>query len=210
MRWLESVSAVAGSGSAAEQVQQQEQACPGMARALKRILMKEAGQPEVLDLGQFSRAAAIYLASRGARVYVEDFEPPPDIPRLKAVDQGLPEPRPPIKIPQPDAKFDLVLAWEHGDFVPPNRLAEFYAELARVMVPGGWLVMYAEDRPGTRGSRPDQRACYRLTADDRLVRSPTSGPTLPRWVYPNRSDPLGPLNRSFLLSCGPKKRRYFV
>ena len=54
-----------------------EQSCPGIARALEKIFDK-GQQPEVLDLGQFSAAPALYLADRGARVQVEQFEPPSD------------------------------------------------------------------------------------------------------------------------------------
>ena len=162
----------------------QEQSCPGMALALRRIL-KQGERPEVLDLGQFSRSAAIYVASRGARVCIEDFKPPPPTPRLKPGAKSIDKPA--ISIPQPDQKFDLVLAWEHADFVPPDRLGDFARELSRVMLPGGWLILFAEDRPGAKGSRPDQPASYGLTADDRIVRSPTSGLVRPRWAHPNRA-----------------------
>lgn len=95
--------------------------------------------------------------------------------------------KPAISIPQPDGKFALVLGWEHVDFIPPDRLGDFAAEISRVMLPGGWLVFFAEDRPGAKGSRIDQPACYRLAADDRIVRSVTSGPSRPRWAHPNRA-----------------------
>jgi SAM-dependent methyltransferase len=155
-----------------------------MARALKRIL-EHGEQPEVLDLGQFSRSAAIYLASRGARVCIEDFEPPPPTPRLKLGATSVD--KPPISIPHADGKFDLVLGWEHMDFVPPDRVADFAAELSRVMKPGGWLVLFAEDRPGEKAPRQDPPACYRLTADDRIVRTATTSRERLRWAHPNRA-----------------------
>ena len=182
MRWLQSGQAVVRRVPATAAVL--EQSCPGMALALRRIL-KQGERPEVLDLGQFSRSAAIYLASRGARVCIEDFEPPPPTPRLKPGAKSTDKPA--LSISQPDRKFDLVLAWEHADFVPPDRLADFAAELSRMMVPGGWLILFAEDRPEVKGSRPDQPACYRLTADDRIVRSPSAGPERLRWAHPNRA-----------------------
>lgn len=162
-----------------------EQACPGLARALKRIL---AGgeRPEVLDLGQFSRSAAVYLATRGARVFVESFEPPPPKPKRKRGedDDDVVEP---VVIRHPDERFDLVLAWEHGDFVPPERLREFGGEIARVLAPGGWLLMYARDDPGSSTPAPEAPASYRLLADDRLVRETTPAAPRPRWAHANRT-----------------------
>jgi len=182
LRWLQS-----GSGEAAP-AEAAEQACPGMARALRGILSKKE-KPEVLDLGQFSRSAALYLAQRGARVYVDDFEPPPPRPKSKKSNgKKAPSlPGSPVVIPQPDRKFDLVLAWEHGDFVPPDRLQEFATEVARVLAPGGWLLMYSQDNPGALGIDEDEPACYRLTADDKLVRTVTSLPRRRRWAHANRT-----------------------
>jgi len=166
-----------------------EQKCPGMATALKRVLSKKE-QPEVLDLGQFSRSAAVYVAGRGAKVHVEDFVPPSPKPKKKKNGEQA-EPNgveaQPVVIPHPDQRFDLVLAWEHPDFVPPDRLQEFYAEVTRVLVPGGWLLMYARDDPATPAAGPGQPACYRLTADDRLTRTTEDGPERPRWSHPNRA-----------------------
>ena len=166
-----------------------EQKCPGMATVLKRVLSKKE-QPEVLDLGQFSRSAAVYVAGRGAKVHVEDFVPPPPKPKKKKNgEQGERNAVEalPVVIPHPDQSFDLVLAWEHPDFVPPDRLQEFYAEVTRVLVPGGWLLMYARDDPHTPPADPGQLACYRLTADDRLTRTTVEGPERPRWSHPNRA-----------------------
>ena len=185
LRWVQS----SGREEATEAAT--EQACPGMTRALHGIL-KRKEKPEVLDLGQHSRSAALYLARRGARVFIDDFQPPPPAPartekgkrkRAEQPEQDLP----PVVIRQPDRKFDLVLAWEHGDFLPPERLREFAAEVARVLAPGGWLLMYAQDDPGAPPGREEPPACYRLTADDKLVRTPATGPPRQRWVHANRS-----------------------
>ena len=92
-----------------------------------------------------------------------------------------------LTIKQPDHKFDLVLAWEHADFVPPDRLSDFAAEVSRVLVPGGWFLMYARDDPQATAGDPDTPACYRLTAEDKIVREPTSAPVRPRWTHPNRT-----------------------
>jgi SAM-dependent methyltransferase len=163
-----------------------EEACPGIARVLARLFGSDR-KPEVLDLGQASGSPALYLADRGARVHVENFEPPASTAeKKKATDDEIP-PRPPLRIGQPDAKFDLVLAWEHGDFIPPERLDEFTAELRRVLAPGGWVVLFAQDRQLREdGVRSDRASSYRLASDDRIVREPQRGPARPRWTYPNR------------------------
>ena len=167
--------------------------CPGMARALERILSKQK-RPEVLDLGQFCRSTAVYLADRGTRVSVEDFEPPPPTPKIEKKDKkgngnrSVVEPvLPPLSIRQPDDRFDFVLAWEHWDFVPPDRLGDFAAELHRVMAPGAWLLLFAQDDPSNRGGHKGRPGSYRLTADDRILRLATSGPARSRWSHTNRA-----------------------
>jgi SAM-dependent methyltransferase len=161
-----------------------------MARALQRILSARE-QPEVLDLGQFSRSAAVYLASRGARVSVEDFVPPsPRRNKKKTTGNGersAPPKSEPIVILHDDGKFDLVLAWEHWDFLPPERLVEFATEVSRVLAPGGWVVLYSKDSPGAEAGREDRAAGYSLAADDRMVCVPAVGPARPRWSHPNRA-----------------------
>jgi SAM-dependent methyltransferase len=142
-----------------------------MARVLGNLLGKPE-QPEVLDLGQSCGSTAVYLASRGAKVRVENFKPP-----------GSPS----IELSHPDERFDLVLAWEHWDFVPPDRVAEFAAEVGRVLVPGGWLLLFAEDRMSSDETRSGRAGSYRITADDRMIRLPGQGPARSRWGHPNRA-----------------------
>jgi len=168
---------VAGEETAAEQ------SSPGMSRALDRLLVREAS-PEILDLGQPCGSTAVYLASRGARVVVEEFEPPPADGTVQVPGRDLSARA--LKIDQPEGKFDLVLAWEHFDFVPPARLDEFVSEIWRVMAPDGWLLLFALDGPheGPNEGRP---ASYRVTADDRLLRSAVAGPNRPRWTHHNRA-----------------------
>jgi len=154
-----------------------------MTRVLER-LFERPGQPEVLDLT--SGSPAVCLADRGARVSVENFTPPSAAPVVARDEEGEPLP-PEMAIQQPDGKFDLVLAWEHGDFVPPERLKEFASELRRVLAPGGWVVLYAQDRLNGEDSRADRPARFQLTDNDRLVRTPSPGPAQPRWAYPVRA-----------------------
>lgn len=191
LRWLQSSGAASRATRDLGATTGEEQKCPGMARALQRIL-SEREQPEVLDLGQFSRSAAVYLANRGARVSVEDFVPPAPTRKTRKTlngdgDRSAPPKPQPVVVPHEDGKFDLVLAWEHWDFVPPERLAEFAAEIGRVMAPGGWLVLYAKDDPGAEAGREEQAGSYSLAADDRMVRLPAAGPARPRWTHPNRA-----------------------
>jgi cyclopropane fatty-acyl-phospholipid synthase-like methyltransferase len=154
-----------------------------MARALERILHREPS-PEILDLGQACGATAVYLAGRGARVSVEEFQPPRSEPVAHDPRQ-LPEVER-LVLDQPDEKFDLVLAWEHFDFVPPNRLDEFVSEIWRVMANDGWLLLFALD--GSPSPKSEGRpASYRVTADDRLVREAAQGPLRPRWSHHNRA-----------------------
>lgn len=178
-----------GSGPAEGDVQ----SCPGLARVLQRLLRDENAKPRVLDLGPMCGSTVTYLADRGARVSVEEFHPPPR-------DNGPPdddewEP-PPLRIVQPDASFDLVLVWEHLDFVPPERLDEFGQELARVTASGGFVLLFSRDH-GTRGQvAGDRLGSYRLIADDKMIFQPGRGSESPRWSYPARDveNALSPLS----------------
>jgi cyclopropane fatty-acyl-phospholipid synthase-like methyltransferase len=153
---------------------------------LGRIL-REHERPEVLDLGPLCGETVMVLADRGARVTVEDFDPPPVLPAARTSDDdGTEGAVAAVAIQQPDARFQLVLAWEHLDFVPPERLVEFGIEIHRVLAPGGFALLFAKD--GRSGKRLVQaRRCrWRLLPDDRLVGEVVDGPELPRWTYPNR------------------------
>lgn len=164
-----------------------ELSCTGLARALKRILADKE-RPEVLVLGESCASSAVYLADRGARVCVDAIDlPDPVVETGPGSTEGEEaEEQPPLVIAQPDRKFDLVLAWDHGDFVPPERLGEFGAEVARILAPGGWFLMFAQDRAGDDSASHDRPGRYRLTADDRMVRTVGEEPEQPRWTHPNR------------------------
>ena len=164
------------------------QKCPGLAKILEKIRRFE--RPEILDLGPFCGASAVFLADRGARVSVGEFVPPPEPPpepARKAAPGSLvrPEPKPapaPIRLEQPDGKFHLVLVWEACDFIPTRRLAEFGAELARVLADGGWALLLSvgdAQAPGV-AVRPPR---YRVVDADRVERVPVDGPALRRYVH---------------------------
>ena len=164
------------------------QKCPGLAKILEKI--RRIDRPEILDLGPFCGASAVFLADRGARVSVEEFsppaEPPPEPPR-KTTAGALtrPEPRPapaPIRLDQPDGKFHVVLVWEACDFIPTARLAEFGAEIGRVLADGGWALLLSISSAQAQGvpSRPPR---YRVVDADRVERVAVDGPALRRYVH---------------------------
>lgn len=155
------------------------QPCPTLARAIAQALRKN--KPEVLDLGPLCGDTVVSLASRGARVTVEEF----DLPRAAAEEAapGKPAPRPSVRIDQPDGKFDLVLAWDQLDFVPPDRLHELAREIRRVTAAGGQLLFFSRSI-GATGL--DRRGRYRIVDQDRIVREPASETPRSRWVHPTR------------------------
>ena len=156
------------------------QPCGALGRAIARVFRE--GRPEVLALGPLCGESVVYLAGRGARVHVDELEPPPPIPARKPGEPS--EFIPPFRLEQPDRTFGLVLAWEAFDFVSPDRLADCGAEIARVMRIGGQLFLLAHQKP------PSETAViprYRLLADDLIVREEPEGGTLRRrYVHPNR------------------------
>jgi hypothetical protein len=170
--------AVRSSASAAPSVAAPGQSCGGLGKALARALRE--GKPQILVLGPLCGDSVVYLAGRGARVHVDEVELPAPIPKAKPGEEVAP--RRPIKIDQPSGAYDVVLAWEFFDFVPPERLPEFGAEVVRLLKVGGQLVMFAHLKP------PSEHAViprYRLLADDLVVREEPSGQAYSRYVHSN-------------------------
>ncbi len=154
------------------------QSCGGLGKALARALRE--GKPQILVLGPLCGDSVVYLAGRGARVHVDEVELPAPTPKAKPGEAV--EALRPIKIDQPSGAYDLVLAWEFFDFVPPERLPQFGHEVVRLLKVGGQLVMFAHLKP------PSPHAViprYRLLADDLVVREEPSGQAFPRFVHSN-------------------------
>ena len=161
------------------------QSHPGIARVLERVFRKN--KPEILDLGPICGHTVVYMADRGARVSVDEFEPPPPIPDKQpgqAEDEIVVEP---IRIDQPDGRFDLVFAWEQCDFIEPQRLPQFGAELRRVMANGGCLLLFSRNATGKASGGTLEVPCrYRLVSDALAIREGSDRPVLPRWIHPTR------------------------
>jgi len=174
-------SAPSGEDRAPEGADVEGQACPSLGKALERTFRLD--HPSILDLGPMSGPTVTRLAGRGARVTVDDFEPPPPSVADEGDDAEDVGPAP-LRLEHPDAAFDLVLVWEHVDFVPPDRLEEFFSEVRRVLAEDGWLLMFSLAKTQPRAGRP---ARYRVLADDRIVREITERPELRRWVHPTRT-----------------------
>lgn len=183
--WRQAKASTATGRPAAQQPGEGAQSCGGLGQALTRVLKEERAR--ILDLGPLCGESAVYLAGRGAKVSVEQFTAPdpapPRDPKKPAEEQPPP---PPLTIDQADALFDLVLAWEHTDFVPPERLADFGAELRRVLAQGGYVLLFARNSPAADDKGWRRPGRYRVVADDRIVREEGKGPLRKRWVHPTR------------------------
>ena len=174
-RSAESPGAFAGASSTVAAAQP----CGGLGRLLARAFREP--KPQILVLGPLCGESVVYLAGRGARVHVEDVTPPEPIPpRRPGEAQG---PIAPVRLEQPDRLFDVVIAWEMLDFVPPDRLAEIGSELARVMRVGGQLLVLAHQKPPAETAAIPR---YRLLADDLVVREESTDPPRRRYTHPNR------------------------
>jgi SAM-dependent methyltransferase len=178
-------SSVAPSARVAGTVEVEALRSPGLRKSIDRTFRD--GKARILDLGPLCGPSVVDLASRGARVCVEEFVPPR--PRPGADDKGeTPEP-PPIRYDHDDASFDLVLLWERLDFVPPDRLREFCQEIRRILKVGGWVLALTSSRKEPRRAAP---ARIRIVDDEHIAREPSGEPERPRWAHPNRE-----LERSF-------------
>jgi len=153
--------------------------CGALGRAIARAF--RTGKPEILILGPLCGETVVYLAGRGARVHVDPVDmPEPAPPRAPG---ETPPPVEPFSLDHAAAAYDLVLAWETLDFVPPNRLVEVGAEIARVLRIGGQVFVFAHQKPPADQGVPPR---YRLLADDLIVREESEGTPRRRYVHPNR------------------------
>lgn len=155
------------------------QPCGGLGRAIARAFRQ--GKPEILAAGPLCGESIVYLAGRGAKVHVDEITLPE--PTKERHPGEPPQPVAPVTIALPSGQCDLILAWEILDFVPPDRLAEFGAELVRLMRTGSQLLVFAHQKP------PSDHAViprYRLLADDLIVREEPPGELRRRYVHPNR------------------------
>ena len=157
------------------------QPCPTLGRALAAVFKIE--RPQVLDFGPMCGDSVVYLADRGAKVRVEELVFPPAEAPADADDAP---PRRAFRIDLEDESFDLILAWEHCDYVPPERLDEFGAELHRLLRPGGWLLLFSLNRAPGEGGSGERPSRYRIVGDDRVSREPTNEAVRRRWHYPTR------------------------
>ncbi len=154
------------------------QPCGGLGRAVARAFRD--GKPQILVLGPLCGESVVFLAGRGARVHVDEVELPEPIPKRQPGEPAAAVR--PVKIDHPSDSFDLLLAWEILDFVPPERLQEFGAEIVRLLRVGGQIVFFAHLKPPSdRGVIPR----YRLLADDMIVREEPNAPSIPRFAHSN-------------------------
>jgi len=147
--------------------------CSGLEKALHFVMRRE--HPDVLDLGPMCGATVTFLAGLGARVTVEDFEPA-TLPRRKN--------ERPLRIDRPNASFDLILAWEHIDFMPPERLEEFARELRRLLTADGWMFLFSRAAAGRPFGR---RARFRVMERNMVAREPLDEAPRSRWVHSSRA-----------------------
>jgi len=155
------------------------QPCGGLGRAVARAFRQ--GKPQILHIGPLCGESVVYFAGRGAKVHVDQIELPEPIPTRKPGEPAVTVE--PFVIDLPSDLCDLVLAWEFLDFVPPERLQEAGAEIARVMRVGGQLLVFAHQKPPAEAVVIPR---YRVLADDLVVREEPSGVARRRYTHANR------------------------
>ena len=152
---------------------------PGLRKSIDRTFRGDKAR--IIDLGPLCGSSVVDLASRGARVCVEEFVPPRPLTAIADADDA-PDP-PAIRFDHDDASFDLVLLWERLDFVPPDRLREFCQEIRRILKVGGWVLALTSSRKEPRRAAA---ARIRIVDDEHIARDSSGEPERPRWAHPNR------------------------
>ncbi len=163
--------------------------CKGLYQVLERVFQEP--RPEVLTMGPLCGDTVAYLGGKGARVHVGEFTPPRLMPARKP---GKPPPMPePVVLCYEDQSFDLVLAWDQVDFVPPDSLPSFGAELNRILRAGGRLFLFsqanqARTSPAQAGEeRFDFPGRFRILDPSHVRLEKDAAETRwRRWVHPNR------------------------
>ncbi|HWS39567.1 MAG TPA: class I SAM-dependent methyltransferase [Actinoplanes sp.] len=123
--------------------------------------------PRVLDAGCGAGRMSGHLAARGCRVRGLDLSPGMisyarrDHPELEFTVGSLAD------LPYPDDEFDGVLLWYSTIHTPPAGQARLFAEAARVLRPGGHLLVGFQAGEGIRDVGPAYR---RLGYEVRLDR----------------------------------------
>ena len=76
-----------------------------------------------------------------------------------------PAPHEPLRLDHPSGKFDLVLVWDHWDFVPPDHIEEFGSELHRVLGDQGLALLFSLNSQVKGEPRFDAPNRYRVLED---------------------------------------------
>ena len=114
--------------------------------------------PRVLDAGCGTGRMSAYLAARGCLVEGVDLSPGMvamarrDHPELHFEVGSLHE------LPRADAVFAGVLLWYSIIHTPPSGVAAVFAEVSRVLRPGGYVLVATQAGEGVRDVAPSYRA----------------------------------------------------
>ena len=163
--------------------------CKGLYQVLEKVF--QVTKPEVLNMGPLCGDTVAYLGGKGARVHVGEFTPPRMMPARKP---GKPPPSPePVVLCYEDQSFDLVLAWDQIDFVPPESLPSFGAELGRILKVGGRLFLFSQANQARTSPAPADDQVFDFPGRFRIldpshVRLEKDGADTRRrrWIHPNR------------------------
>ncbi|HYN68194.1 MAG TPA: class I SAM-dependent methyltransferase [Ornithinibacter sp.] len=113
--------------------------------------------PRVLDAGCGTGRMSAYLAARGCLVEGVDLSPG----MVAMARRANPELRFEVgslsELPCADAEFAGVLLWYSVIHTPPSGLARIVAEVARVLRPGGYVLVGMQAGQGTRDVAPSYR-----------------------------------------------------
>jgi len=150
--------------------------CPTLEKAVERST--KHGRPAVLTLGGADGPTITFLAEFGAKLTIEEFEPPP------VRDPDDEAPAKPFKFDFPSRGYDLILLWEWADFFPKEALPELGLELARISRPGATLLLLSRSSFDGKFDRPMR---YKIHDERTVSRKPLPGASRPRFVHPTRT-----------------------
>lgn len=126
-----------------------------LARLLRSVLPEDPGsedRPEIVLLGPPRGHQIEFFTHQGCRVAVEDVSEFLEAAREAAAQEGAALPV--LRLDQPEGRFRAAMLFDVVDRLEDPAVLVLLVEVARILVPGGYLLALSDSRPGSAPEAP--------------------------------------------------------